>query len=475
MIESSLLRAWQGFVDSSTRPFTIPGHKRRGQALAPELGRLLAGDVPLFGGLGTIGHAVADLAAAEARTATRWGAHWCRYGTAGTTQANQSAALAVARPGDTVLVARNAHRSTLTGLVLAGVRPVWLPLDVDDASGLPLGVGAGTLRTALARHPDAAAVFLVEPTYVGTLSDRAALIAAAHGHGIPVVIDQAWGAHLGFHPDAPPHGIALGADVVTFSAHKTLPAYSQGSVILARHERLDRGRLDRGFDALNTTSPAGSILASVDAACAVLAGPRGGELLDALHRRVAGARRALLAGIEGVRIPGPDEVAPGRFDPAKLVLLLAGTGLDGAALEATLIAAGLPVEQADRDTVIPIVTMLDDDDTVGALVDALVAAAAGGERRAPRGAAQSWRLPQPQVGVDPREAFFAAHETVPATAALGRISAELIAPYPPGVPVLAPGEVITAEALDALGDARRRGVRIAYAADPTLATFTVVR
>jgi lysine decarboxylase len=161
-------------------------------------------------------------------------------------------------------------------------------------------------------------------------------------------------------------------------------------------------------------------------------------------------------------------------DPAKLVVLLAGAGADGYAVEADLIAAGMPVELGDRDMIIPIITLADTEDTVARFCDTLAASI---ERR--RGPARrpepspAWSV-SPEMAIAPREAFFSPNETVGAGAAAGRISAELVAPYPPGIPVLAPGEVITASALAALRAAKAQGGRIAYAADPTLATFQVI-
>jgi arginine decarboxylase len=155
-------------------------------------------------------------------------------------------------------------------------------------------------------------------------------------------------------------------------------------------------------------------------------------------------------------------------------VLLAGAGADGYAVEADLIAAGMPVELGDRDMIIPIITLADTDDTVARFCETLAASV---ERR--RGPARhpepspAWSV-SPQMAIPPREAFFAPNETVAADAAVGRISAELVAPYPPGIPVLAPGEVITGEALAALRTARAQGGRIAYAADPALASFQVI-
>jgi lysine decarboxylase len=408
------------------------------------------------------------LADAEARAARLWDAHTCRFSVGGSTHGNQALALAVARPGDSVIVSRTLHRSLLLGFVLAGLVPVWVRPEVDPDDGLPRGVPVAGVEAALAAHPEVRAVFVGDPSYVGTLSDVHALAEVAHGHGIPVVVDAAWGAHFGFHDALPAHALALGADALVTSAHKMLPAYSQAALVLARTDRIDRDRLDRAFEATHTTSPAGAILASVDAARALL--ERDGErILGRLVETVAAARRRLGA-IDGLRILS----GPG-VDPTKLVLGLAGTGADGVAVERDLIAAGMPVEMADRDTIAAIVTMADPRATVDAFVDAV--AASIDRRRGPaRGAAvgAAWAV-EPVMVLPPRDAFFASPERVDIAAAIGRVSAELVAPYPPGIPVLAPGELVTEDAIAALLAALDGGVRIAYAADPTLRTLQVVR
>lgn len=469
-VDAPLLAAWRDFVDGDLAPFTIPGHKHRVGTLWPTLGRAVDTDVPLYAGLGSMKAAADVLAGAERAGAALWGADWCRYSTGGSTHVNQVAALAIGRPGDTVLVSRTAHRSTLSGLILAGLRPVWLGTEVDHRSGLPTGVAPEAVAAGLAAHPEAVGVFLVEPSYVGTLSDLAGLVELTHAHGVPVVVDQAWGAHFGFHPAYPPHALQAGADLMIMSAHKTLPAYSQGAIVAARTQRLDAGRLDRAFDTGATTSPAGAILASVDASRALLASRTGRQCLDELLHLVAYARERLAAA--GLTVVDPAGFDAGRFDPAKLVVVL-DRG-DGVAVERKLIAAGVPVEQADRDTLVAIVTMLDDRATVDRLVDAIVRAYDPTAAVRPRAASAVWTAPVPPSRLSPREAFFARHEVVPADEAIGRVSAELVAPYPPGIPLLAPGEIITAEVVAALRGAAADGIRIAYAADPALNRFTTV-
>jgi arginine decarboxylase len=474
LADAPLYAAWRRAIEADLASFTIPGHKRRAHELAAALGRFFDGDIPLYGGLDTVKLDARVVDQAEAAGARFWGGDWCRYSTGGSTHANQVATLAVGAPGDTVLVARNAHRSTVTGLVLAGLEPVWLPSDIDPDLGVPLGVGVDVVRRALDEHPDARAVFLVEPGYLGAISDLIAIVELAHDRDVPVVVDQAWGAHLGVHPDYPAHAIALGADVMVMSAHKTLAAWTQASVIVARTERFDRDRLDRAFDACLSSSASGTILASIDVARALLAADAGQRLLADLLDRVAGLRTDLSAA--GVTTLDPARFETGRFDPAKLVLLLAPSGHDGLTLERHLQRDGIPVELADRDTVVPIVTMLDTAETVARLRDSLLAGleAQGAVTPRPVATAAQWVLAAPRA-VSPREAFFARAETLPAQAAVGRVSAELIAPYPPGIPVVVPGERLTAEVVDALRRTAADGVRIAYAADPTLETFQVVR
>jgi arginine decarboxylase len=470
--DAPLLAAWLNWMERAEAgrllPMSTPGHKQRYDLV----GTVVYGDAPLYGGLEAIKHADRLRADAEARAAALWGADWCRFSVAGSTHGNQAFCLALGQPGQEVIITRTLHRSLLLGLVMAGLRPVWVRPEIDPATGLPGAVAVQTVRDALAAQPGACGVILGDPSYVGTTGDLAGHARAAHQAGVPLIVDQAWAAYLGFHPDLPAHAIAAGADGLVTSAHKTLPAYTQGALVLARTERLDRARLERAFDATHTTSPAGSIYASIDAARALLAREglaRDGErLCGRLLRGVAAARKRLR------EVPGVDVLDGPGVDPAKLVVLLAGTGAHGGLIEADLIEAGMPVEMGDRDTVVPIVTMADDEEQVAAFTEELIAAIDRhrGEPRRPVATA-AWTV-QPRTVLAPREAFFGANETVPAGAAVGRISAELVAPYPPGVPVLAPGELITAEALAALREVAGYGGRIAYAEDPTLATFQVV-
>ncbi len=475
--DAPLLDAWCRFGEGVDRgeihPFTVPGHKQRTGLVGP----VVAGDVPLYAGLDTMQQAGGLLATAERRAAHLWGVDWCRFSVGGSTHGNQALALAVGEPGREVVVARTLHKSMLMGLVLAGLHPVWVRPGVDAATGMPTSVPVADVEAALAAHPRACAVLLGEPSYVGTMGDVAGWARAAHAAGVPLVIDAAWAAHHGFHPGLPRHALAAGADAIVTSAHKSLPALSQASLVLAHTSRagglLDPDRLERGMEASATTSPSGAILASIDAARALLERD-GSALCERLVHLVASARRRLGA-VPGLQVLDTPLADGSTVDPTKLVVLLNGSGAHGNAVEADLQAAGYPVEMADRDTVIAMVTVADDEASVRGLTDCLAAAVQRHRGAArPVGTGAAWAV-EPQTVVSPREAFFAPHESVAAHDAVGRVSAELVAPYPPGVPVLAPGEVVTAQALAALRAVRADGGRIAYAADSTLETLQVLR
>ena len=300
--DAPLLDAWLRFREQRPSPFTIPGHKQRTDLV----GDVVDGDVPLHGGLDTMTLAHGRLADAEHRAAVLWGADVCHFSVGGSTHGNQALALALGRPGDRVVVSRTLHRSVLLSLVLAGLEPVWVHPDLDPATGLPTAVPVRAVADALRRTPGVRAVLLGDPSYVGTLGDVGGHAEVAHAHDVPLVVDAAWGAHLGFHPALPAHALAQGADAMVVSAYKTLPAWSQGALVLANTRRIEADRLARGVEATHTTSPAGAILASVDAARALLARD-GEELLAHLLDLVAGAR-SLLAEVPPVsscsRAPG---------------------------------------------------------------------------------------------------------------------------------------------------------------------------
>lgn len=468
MPDAALDDAARDFLAADVASFTTPGHGRN-PAVADAF---LALDLPLTSAIDDLRESRGMLAAAESRAARAWAADWCRFIVNGSSQANQAMALGVARPGATVIVSRTIHRSLFSAFVLGGLNPVFVRPELDPRTGLPGGMPPGQVADALAAHSNASAVFLTEPSYVGVLSDVAALAGHCRVAGVPLLVDGAWGAHLGFHPGLPQHAMALGADALVLSTHKTLPAFTQSALLFAR-ETLDLRRIAEAFDLLNTTSPSGAIYASIDRARALLEHD-GVALLDRTLRQ-AKRVRAALEGIEGVRLIHPDAPSVHVIDPTKIVVSLDGTGADGFRVEADGYAAGVRFEMVDRSLLVPLLHVGVSDAWVDRLLDFLPASIER-HRGTPRPPLASVAFTShPEAGMSPREAFFADHERLPVARAVGRVCAETVTPYPPGIPALAPGEVVSAEIIAALRDEHAAGSRISYCSDPSLDTLVVVR
>ena len=467
-----LLDAYLSYFESARTPFTIPGHKQRTSRIDAGLGAVVDGDTPLYGGLDEIKLTNQTLKKAEKLAADLWGADYARFSTGGSTHANQAIVLALGAPGDKVAVSRTAHRSILSALVLAGLEPIWMSPDIDAATGVPIGISVGELKKALADNP--IAILLTEPGYLGTISDLPALIELAHAQSVPVILDAAWGGHFGFHPELPEHAIQIGADALITSVHKALPGYSASALLIAQGKYLNLDRIEQSFETTHTTSPAGAPLASIDGVRALLA-TRGNELISQLLKNVAAFKEKVQSEFALPIFLYATDFPEGRFDPTKIVLRVQQLGASGVDIERELQAAGIRVEMADRDTIVFLATLADTDNNFNTLADALIPILKRlQEQRRESATALSWSV-VPERGISMRDAYFAKTEMVSAANAAGRISADLIAPYPPGVAVVAPGEVLTVQILEGLKASKQAGVRIAYATDATLATYRVVK
>ena len=468
-----LLDAYLSYFESKRTPFTIPGHKQRAARLDAGLGAVVDSDTPLYGGLDEIKLTNQVLKKSEGLAAQLWGADYARFSTGGSTHANQAIILALGKPGDRIAVSRTAHRSVLSALVLAGLEPLWLSPDIDEATGVPIGISVNEFKKVIDQNP--IALLLTEPSYLGTLSDLPALITEAHKHSIPVVVDAAWGGHFGFHDQLPQHCLQLGADALITSVHKALPGYSASALLLAQGTYLNLARIEQSFETTHTTSPAGAPLASIDAVRALLE-TRGSELLGELIHNVNEFKARVQAAFDLPIFLSPSDFAVGRFDPVKIVLRANQLGASGVEIEQALGGTGIRVEMADRDTVVFLATLTDTTGDFESLSTALIPILKQQQQQSPRPSATSlsWSV-VPTRGVSMRDAYFAETEMVAANEAIGRISADLIAPYPPGVAVVAPGEVLTDVIVNGLTTTKAAGVRIAYATDSTLASYRVVK
>ena len=467
-----LLDAYLTYFESARQPFTIPGHKQRASRLDRGLGQVVDSDTPLYGGLDEIKLTNQTLKKAEGLAATLWGAEYARFSTGGSTHANQAIILALGKPGDKVALTRNAHRSVLSALVLAGLEPIWLSPQIDTATGVPTGTSVAEFEKIVEQGP--VALLLTEPGYLGTLSDLHALIRTAHSHAIPVIVDAAWGGHFGFSPLVPDHALAMGADALITSTHKALPGYSASALLVVQGRYLDLDRIEQSFETTHTTSPAGAPLASIDG-CRALLQLRGEELIQELVVNIEEFKQEIQSHFDIPIFLNASDFAPGRFDPTKIVLRTNQIGASGVEIEKALQAQMIRVEMADNDTVVFLATLVDSKEDFDLLALTLVPILLDQQSTARASATSlSWSI-SPTVAISMRQAFFAQTEMLAAEVAIGRISADLIAPYPPGVAVVAPGEVLTQAIIKGLSAAQAAGVRIAYATDPTLMTYRVIK
>jgi arginine decarboxylase len=464
--------------------FQVPGHK--GGAGADPALRELVGEVGLRNDVPSVTEGVdigpeptpfqqAQLLAAEA-----WGAQRTWFLINGASQGNHATCLALAHGGSRVVVQRNVHSSVIDGLVLSGMRPTFVAPELDPELGIAHGLTPESLAAALDATPGAVAALVVSPTYFGACADVAGLAAVAHERGLPLIVDEAWGAHLHFHPDLPPDALAGGADLVTSSTHKIVGSLTQAAMLhLGRGGRIDAAVVDRCVSLVETTSPSGLLSGSLDAARRQ-AHLHGAELLGETLAAIA-ATRAAIEQIPGLSVL--DESMVGRpgiagWDPLRLAIDVRGTGSTGYRLaKAAFYESGIDLELYSENVVVAIFGLGEPAAPAGErLVSGLRAAV--GKLETETGVPDEHLMPPPPWGelvMTPREAFLGPQEVIPFDAAAGRIAAEGLAAYPPGIPNVLPGERLTAETLDYIRESVAHGGYVRGGSDRELKTLRVAR
>lgn len=413
---------------------------------------------------------------AEQLAAEAYGAGRTWFLTNGASQGNHAICMAMAPAGTEVLVQRNCHGSVFDGLVLSGGSPRYVMPGYDRELGIATVITPDRLREALRSSPGAAAVMLVSPTYFGMVADVAGCGEVAREAGVTLVVDCAWGPHLGFHPDLAETPLRLGAEVVLTSTHKHAGSMTQSAMLHLAAGREDLAEpIERAVRLVRSTSPSSLLLASLDAARRQLV-VRGQRLLGDTIAAAVDLRDRV------ERIPGCsvldrswDGEKVGAWDPLRVVVDVRGTGASADSLAHRLRTQDVEPEFHTRTVIVFVVPL--GLTTAGAtrVVDALATAVAEAPRAAevpPAAEAGPLTLGGPARQL-PREAFLGAGEVVGREAAVGRVSAEAISAYPPGIPTLLPGEEITAAALEQLVSLQAAGLRLHGASDPELRTLRV--
>ena len=480
--QAPVLDTLAAFERKRVHGFGAPGH-HQGVGVPKEVARALGrqvfrADVITPKGLDDRTEGGHVLQRAHEIAAEAWNADFCRYVTGGSTQSLHTALAAVAGPGDTVLFAANVHKAERAHALAAGLEAAIVPVIVDDDWDVEHGVSPEALAAALDAHPGAKAFVVVSPSYYGVTSDIAALADLCHARGVPLICDAAWGGAFAFCEGLPYDALQKGADVAVYSLHKTMGALTQGSALLARGELVDRQRLWMAYELFETTSPSVPILASLDAARREHA-LNGEKLWSGVLKRAADLRRRL-AKIDGVRVFDEADLPPAaELDATKVLIDVSRLGVSGYAIDDWLAAEyRVSVGLSDARHLLAILSPGTSAADVRALVRGLTDCAkrvrAGTLELEPLGEAPRLRSLGVEMAADPRAAFFGPAEAVPLAQAAGRIAAETIAPAPPGVPRLVPGQRIGAEHVAWLLANRAAGMFVLDPIDPSTRTVRVV-
>ncbi|MFJ4812895.1 aminotransferase class I/II-fold pyridoxal phosphate-dependent enzyme [Streptomyces longwoodensis] len=476
-----VLEALQEFRRRGDVVYGPPGHKQ-GLGVDPRVLDIVgegvfASDVLSLNGLDDRRESQGVLTQAEELMADAVGAEQAFFSTCGSSLSVKTAMLAVTGPGEKLLVSRNAHKSVIAGVIVNGVHPVWVHPKFDGERHLAHPPEPDDVRRALREHPDVKGMLLITPTDWGSCADIRGIAAVCHDHGIPLIVDEAWGAHLPFHPDLPAWGMDAEADLVVTSVHKMGGAIEQSSVFHLQGDRISPGVLKQREDLLGTTSSSSLVYATLDGWRRHMV-QQGHGLLDAALQRAGRVRKAVTA-LPGLRLMGQEVVEEGltaELDLLKITIDVRELGISGMQAAEWLRAhCHVDVGSSDTCRISAQITHADDDRTENLLVESLQRLVEQADTLEQRPAV---RLPEPpalqlEQAVLPRDAFFASAEHVPADRAVGRVAAETISPYPPGVPVVAPGEVVTREVVDYLTSGVAAGMLIPDASDPTAETLRV--
>jgi len=463
----------------------VPGHKGGAGADAGLLRafgeRAASLDIPALTHGIDVGVEPTPFEQAQRLAAEAWGARRAWFLVGGASQGNLAAGLALAHHGSEVVVQRNAHSSTIDALVLSGLRPTFAAAELHPELGIAHCLTEDALAHALDATPGAVAAWIVSPTYFGAVADVRSLARAAHARGVPLIVDEAWGAHLAFHERLPEHALAAGADLVVSSTHKIVGSFTQSAMLHLGHGAdgmIDESAVDRAVTLTESTSPSALLCGSLDAARRQAA-VNGRSLLERTISTLTQAREQIRA-IDGLDVL--DERLAGRagvfaYDPLRLAVDVRGVRASGYELAPLLREIDdINLELYGQNVLVAVFGMGERSIPEAARLVAALRTAVARVGLDPAGERLSFAAPPPwgELAMTPREAYLGAQEVVPAAEAVGRIAAESLATYPPGIPNVLPGERLTEQTLAYVQRTLEQGGSVRGASDRRLRTVRVV-
>lgn len=452
--ETPLFTALKNHAEKNPIQFHIPGHKK-GNGMDPEFREFigenaLSIDLINIGPLDDLHLPKGIIKQSQELAAKAFGADYTFFSVQGTSGAIMTMIMSVCGPGDKILVPRNVHKSIMSAIVFSGAVPIFIHPELDSIFGISHGITPDSIERALVLHPDTKAVLVINPTYYGISGDLEKIVNITHSRHIPVLVDEAHGAHIHFHKELPLSAMAAGADMAATSMHKLGGSLTQSSILNQQGDLVSPKRVQSVLSMLTTTSTSYLLLASLDVARKSLA-TEGQALLEETIRK-AEETRSKINEIPHLYCMGREILessAAVAMDPTKLLISVKELGITGYDVEKWLRNRfNIEVELSDLYNILCIVTPGDTDEDLLKLTQALTELSQESHTQVDKNVNSSVLLPEiPSLALTPRDAFYADTEVIPFEESAGRIIAEFVMVYPPGIPIFIPGEIITQDNL----------------------------
>jgi len=464
-----LFDAVKKYIDNEVIPFHVPGHKQgRGiQELADYIGEMsLRMDVNGMEDLDFANNPTGVIKEAQDLMAHAFGAEYAYFLVNGTTSGVQTMILSACEPGSRIIIPRNAHKSTIGGIILSGAMPVYVQPEINADIGITMGVSVDSIKKAIKQNPHARAVFVINPTYYGMTSDLKSIVRVAHMHDMAVLVDEAHGAHMSFHDDFPLTAMEVGADMSAASIHKTGGSLTQSSVLLSRGGLISQNSIKHSLGLTFTSSASYLLMCSLDIARKQLA-TKGAEMLQETLELARWARNEInyISGLYAFGRELIEREGCNDFDETKLGINVSKIGFTGYQIEAMLRNKfNIQVEMSDLNNILAIISIGDRQEHILSLVEALRKLSEGRSENMIR---KVTPIPDSlEMIVSPRDAFYNAKKTVRLEEAAGEIAGEMVMVYPPGIPVICLGERITEDIIEYLKLLKEEKCQLQGTSDP---------
>lgn len=475
--KTPLFTALKEHMNKEVIPFHVPGHKygRGNPELLEFFGEnTMKADVNGMEDLDNASNPISVIKEAEEYLADAFGADHSFFLVNGTTSGIQGMIMSACRHGEQIIIPRNAHKSTIGGIILSGAIPIYVPSEINEELGIAMGVSAKVIKQALEIHDFAKAVFIVNPTYYGAVSDLKAIVRSAHRNGTAVLVDEAHGSHMHFHDEFPLTAMEVGADMSACSTHKTGGSLTQSSVLLLRGNIIEKERVKQVLNLTFTTSASYLLMASIDTARKLMA-TKGEKLLKKTLFLCRYAREKLNE-IEGIYTFGKELVgSPGCYDldETKLGIHVRKLGISGFEMEKILRNDyNIQIEMSDFYNVMAVISLGDKKEDIDKLINAVAQIA---KKQGIHDTKNIVYIPDvPELIVSPRDAFYGHKKTVSLEKCAGEICAEMIMAYPPGIPIICQGERITKDIIDYVKLLKEENCQMQGTADPYVNSIRVL-